>query len=135
MRSDVTLPEEAKAKLEKNYKLENDPRVTKIGYILRKSSFDEVPQLWNVIKGDMALVGPRPVTANEIELMFGDKSDVVTSVRPGITGLWQVSGRSSLKYSERIALDTEYVYRRSLWLDVKILFKTIPAVLRTHQTS
>lgn len=111
-----------------NIKIVDDPRITRVGKWLRRSSIDELPQLWNVLIGEMSLVGPRPKLINEDEL-YGPALSVVLGVRPGVTGLWQVSGRSSTSYNERISLDVDYVSRFSLWLDVKILLRTIPVVL------
>lgn len=108
-------------------KLRKDPRVTFVGRMLRKSSLDELPQLVNVLLGQMSCVGPRPVTADELEL-YGSKAPLYLSARPGLTGLWQVSGRSSVGYSQRIALDETYVNSWSLWLDLKIMFRTIAAL-------
>ena len=113
---------------EKSYKLENDPRVTPIGKFLRKTSLDEIPQFWNVIKGEMALIGPRPIVRNEVAF-YGDDYKILASVKPGITGLWQVSGRSNLSYDERVALDVFYVNNWSLWLDLYIFVATFNAVL------
>jgi lipopolysaccharide/colanic/teichoic acid biosynthesis glycosyltransferase len=113
---------------QRDFKLMDDPRVTRVGRLLRRTSVDELPQLWNVLRGDMSLVGPRPVTRHEYDSMYGQLADVVFSVRPGLTGLWQVSGRSSLPYHQRIALDLHYVRNRSLRADLKILAKT-PATL------
>jgi len=109
-------------------KLRYDPRVTAIGSILRKSSLDELPQLFNVLKGDMSIVGPRPVTDEEL-VRYSDAVDAYLSCRPGITGLWQVSGRSTTTYNKRVACDTFYARRWSLSLDAKILIVTIPALL------
>lgn len=115
-----------------NYKLQRDPRVTSIGRFLRITSLDELPQFFNVLKGDLSIVGPRPVLKEEIDRFYGPIAHKVLSVRPGITGLWQVSGRSYLSYSDRVALDEEYVDRQSMWFDLKLLVKTIPAILRRH---
>jgi undecaprenyl-phosphate galactose phosphotransferase len=112
-----------------HWKLVQDPRVTPIGRVLRKTSLDELPQLWNVLKGDMSIVGPRPVQPTELQQFYAHQCDVVTSVRPGMTGLWQVSGRSSLTYEQRVALDVLYVHRRGFWFDMLIILKTIPAVI------
>lgn len=119
---------ESAAEWARDFKLRNDPRITGIGKFLRKSSLDELPQIWNVLRGDMSLVGPRPVTEEEI-LLYGDSADAYSSVRPGITGLWQVSGRNSVSYEERVELDRQYVSTVSLTEDVRILLRTIPAVL------
>jgi exopolysaccharide biosynthesis polyprenyl glycosylphosphotransferase len=108
-----------------------DPRITKAGRFMRRTSLDELPQLWNVLKGEMSLVGPRPVVGPEIE-EYGDTAPVLLSVRPGLTGLWQVSGRSTLQYPERAILDVEYVERWSFTRDLQIMLRTIPAVLRGH---
>lgn len=109
-------------------KLTHDPRVTRIGRFLRKTSLDEIPQLLNVIKGDMSLVGPRPVVEAELKY-YGPDLQHYEAVRPGITGLWQVSGRSDTTYAERVKLDTYYVQNWSLALDLSILYRTIPAVM------
>lgn len=113
-----------------NFKIDSDPRVTRIGRILRKSSIDELPQLWNVLRGDMSLVGPRPVTLLELEGKYGSLGEIVFSVRPGLTGLWQVSGRSSIDYDTRIALDLEYLRTCSVLRDVAILLLTPIAIIR-----
>ena len=105
---------EARAQWERDFKLKNDPRITRIGAFLRKTSLDEIPQLWNVLKGDMSLVGPRPIVADEVE-RYGDKARYLFKVPPGITGLWQVSGRNDIDYEERVLLD-EYMRKWSLWL-------------------
>src|SRR5208283_872396 len=110
-------------------KLRNDPRVTRIGSFLRKTSLDELPQLFNVLKGEMSLVGPRPVTQEEISLYYRRMQELCLSVPPGITGLWQVSGRNNTNYNFRVALDTWYVRNWSLWLDIVILLKTVRIVL------
>jgi lipopolysaccharide/colanic/teichoic acid biosynthesis glycosyltransferase len=109
-------------------KVQNDPRTTPIGVWLRRLSLDELPQLWNVLKGDMSLVGPRPIMTNEVDL-WGSSIITYKSVRPGITGLWQVSGRNHLSYEERIALDLRYVEHRSWWLDTVIVIRTVGVVL------
>lgn len=108
-------------------KLKIDPRTTILGKWLRRLSLDELPQLWNVLKGDMSLVGPRPILPSEVELWGSNLLDY-QSVRPGITGLWQVSGRSKLTYEQRISLDLEYIHHRSWWLDTLIMLKTIRVV-------
>jgi len=110
-----------------NQKLRNDPRVTPIGAILRKSSLDELPQLFNVLKGDMSIVGPRPVTNEEL-VRYGGAVDAYLACRPGITGLWQVSGRSTTTFNKRIACDSFYAHHWSMTLDAKIIAATIPAV-------
>ena len=121
---------EAKAEWEKKYKLSNDPRVTPFGKFLRKTSLDELPQLFNVLKGEMSLIGPRPVTKEEIERYYKENAELYYLIPPGITGLWQVSGRSNLTYEERVSLDCWYVRNWSLWLDLIILLRTIKVVLK-----
>lgn len=116
-----------RAEWERNFKLVDDPRVTPLGRFLRKTSIDEFPQLFNVFAGDMALVGPRPIVEREVPL-YGTSYEIFSSVQPGITGLWQVSGRSETDYARRIALDVHYVLNWSPWLDIWILFRTISAV-------
>lgn len=113
----------------KHFKLKKDPRITSIGAFLRKTSLDELPQFWNVLKGDLSVVGPRPVVKEEIDRYLGANAAKILSIRPGLTGLWQVSGRSNTTYEQRIALDKEYIEKQSLWLDIKLIVKTIPAIL------
>ena len=117
-----------RAEWEKSFKLRDDPRVTPLGRILRKTSIDEFPQLFNVFAGDMALVGPRPIVSKEIPY-YGASYETFSSVKPGITGLWQATGRSGTDYARRVALDSHYVLNWSPWLDVWILRRTISAVL------
>jgi lipopolysaccharide/colanic/teichoic acid biosynthesis glycosyltransferase len=115
----------ARAAWQARQKLERDPRVTPIGRILRRASLDELPQLFNVLRGEMSLVGPRPVQAEELRAHYqGDAAALYCSVRPGLTGLWQVSGRSRLSYAERVEIDTAYVRNASLLLDLRILCRT-----------
>ena len=113
----------------KYQKLRNDPRVTLIGRFLRKSSLDELPQLLNILRGEMSVIGPRPVTALEVQQRYGAAYPYYTAVRPGVLGLWQVKGRNSLTYPERIAFDVQYVKTWSVWQDFKIVFMAIPVVL------
>ena len=108
--------------------LRQDPRITPIGRYLRKYSLDELPQFWNVLIGDMSLVGPRPCMVRQAS-MFGDKWDHYCAMRPGISGLWQVSGRNSLTFAERVELDAKYVDEWSFWLDLSILLRTFRAVM------
>ena len=127
---DMLTPEELE-EYKKNFKLEHDPRITKVGAFLRKTSLDEPPQLFNILSGTLSLVGPRPVLQEETEL-YGDKRNLLLSCKPGLTGLWQVSGRSNVTYENgrRQALELQYVSQRSLWLDIQILFWTVGAVVR-----
>jgi lipopolysaccharide/colanic/teichoic acid biosynthesis glycosyltransferase len=113
-------------------KLRFDPRVTRLGRFLRRSSLDELPQLFNVLTGEMSLVGPRPVTRGEWDQFYGERASYVFRTRPGLTGLWQVSGRSLLSYEDRIALDLHYTRSCSLRTDLGILVRTMPSVLRGH---
>ncbi len=121
---------DARRHWETHWKLNEDPRVTRIGRFLRRTSLDELPQIFNVLKGQMSLVGPRPVTKDEIDLYYKDMAELCFCVLPGITGLWQVSGRSNTSYDYRISLDSWYVRNWNLWLDVVILLKTIRIVIR-----
>jgi undecaprenyl-phosphate galactose phosphotransferase len=111
----------------RDHKLRDDPRITRLGRFLRRTSLDELPQLWNVLRGEMSLVGPRPVVPDELR-RYGNKVKTFLSARPGITGLWQISGRNDTDYRRRVALDVCYVRSRSVVLDVYILFKTLPVV-------
>lgn len=121
---------EAKREWELTQKLVHDPRITPLGRFIRATSIDELPQLINVLKGDMSLVGPRPISLSE-RSKYGENFADYCSVRPGITGLWQVSGRSNVSYPERVRLDTAYAQNRSFWGDINIMLKTIPAVLKS----
>lgn len=112
------------------FKLKNDPRITRMGAFLRKTSLDELPQILNVLKSEMSLVGPRPVLPEELAIYYKEFSDYYQLVRPGMTGLWQVSGRNDIDYDVRVKLDTWYVLNWSLWLDILMLFKTIRVVLK-----
>lgn len=118
-----------KAEWEKDRKFVDDPRVTKFGKILRKTSLDELPQLFNILFGNMSLVGPRPVTEPEL-IKYGEYKDYVLSVTPGLTGMWQISGRSDTGYEERISFDTFYIQNWSIWLDIWILIKTVWVVIK-----
>jgi Undecaprenyl-phosphate galactose phosphotransferase WbaP len=113
---------------ERDQKLRYDPRITRIGRFLRRTSLDELPQLWNILRGEMSLVGPRPIIEEEIP-RYGDKFSLYTKVIPGLTGLWQVSGRNNITYQERVSLDAYYVRNWSVWLDVYILLRTVWVVL------
>ena len=118
----------AKAEWDATHKLTHDPRVTRLGYLLRKTSLDELPQLINVLKGEMSLVGPRPIVEAEVE-RYGSAFATCFSVTPGVTGLWQVSGRSDCTYAERVAMDLEYATQWRFSRDLSILVRTVPAVL------
>lgn len=120
---------QARREWEATQKLVNDPRVTRVGKILRKTSLDELPQLWNVVRGEMSLIGPRPVIEEEIE-KYEDRYRYYTQVRPGMTGAWQVSGRSDTSYEQRVELDTYYVRNWNIWIDIDILIKTVGVVLK-----
>ena len=121
------LSEAEKEEFSLNFKLRNDPRITKVGHFIRKASIDELPQLWNVLRGDMSIVGPRPPLLVE-EKAYGEHLAKVLSVRPGITGYWQVHGRSETDFSDRIELNEYYIDNRSIWLDLKIMFATVGVV-------
>jgi exopolysaccharide production protein ExoY len=124
---------EACAEWEATRKLKNDPRITPFGAYLRKTSLDELPQLLNVIRGEMSLVGPRPITLPEAKLYGANFADYIR-VRPGLTGLWQISGRNDVSYDMRVALDARYVANRTFWGDFVIMAKTIPAVVVSRGT-
>lgn len=119
---------EARAEWERDFKLKNDPRITKSGAFLRKTSLDELPQLFNVLRGEMSLVGPRPIIQEELE-RYGEFVDDYLMVKPGITGMWQVNGRSDTTYDERVQMDSWYVRNWSVWLDFMLLWRTIKAVV------
>ena len=120
---------EQKEEYYKNFKLDNDPRVTKLGGFLRKTSLDELPQLLNVLKGDLSLIGPRPIVEKEI-FKYGEYADKFFSVIPGITGYWQANGRSYTSYDERIQMDMYYIDNRSFMMDIKIILKTVISVIK-----
>ena len=124
-----SFSDEQKEEYYKNFKLDNDPRVTKIGDFLRRTSLDEIPQVANVLKGDLSLVGPRPIVEKEI-CKYGQYADKLFSVIPGITGYWQSHGRSDTSYEERIEMDMYYIDNRSILLDIKIMFKTVISVIK-----
>jgi len=132
-RLDSLLASDPSAKLawERDHKLKVDPRVTALGRFLRKTSIDEVPQLFNIILGDMSIVGPRPIVRAEIP-RYGPRLQTYCMVKPGLTGLWQVSGRSNTSYRRRVAFDVVYVRQRSILLDLKIIVATVPAVLQSR---
>jgi lipopolysaccharide/colanic/teichoic acid biosynthesis glycosyltransferase len=123
---DETIAQSAELRREfsENFKLKEDPRITKIGKFLRITNLDELPQFFNVLKGEMSVVGPRPLVPEELT-RYGDAIDRVLTIRPGVTGLWQVSGRNDLPYAQRVEIDVHYVKRRNFWLDLQIVFKTM----------
>jgi exopolysaccharide production protein ExoY len=114
-----------KEEWDKYHKLKDDPRISRIGKWLRKTSLDELPQFWNVLKGDLSVVGPRPVTEEEVNKFFREKTVKILSVRPGLTGMWQTSGRNLLTFDERLAIEEIYVEKQSLLLDLAIIGKTV----------
>lgn len=120
---------EQKAEFEKNFKLENDPRITRIGNFLRKSSLDELPQLVNIIMGNMSVVGPRPIVKKEL-VKYGKDVDKLLTVKPGLTGFWQANGRSDTSYEERVKMDMYYIDHRSFFMDIKIIFQTVKSVIK-----
>ena len=119
---------ELKIEFERDFKLRKDPRITPVGMFMRRSSLDELPQFINIIMGDMSLVGPRPIVEKEIP-KYGDFMDTIVSVRPGLTGLWQVSGRNNLSYQRRVQLDFIYATNRSLLLDIRVILRTFGVLL------
>lgn len=121
--------EEQKKEWQENFKLENDPRITRIGNFLRKTSLDELPQIVNIIRGDLSIIGPRPVTGEELE-KYEENKEKFLSITPGLTGYWQANGRSNTTYEERMQMELYYVDNQSLWLDIKIFFKTIVSVVK-----
>jgi exopolysaccharide production protein ExoY len=126
----ILLKDTCKQKEWKNTrKLKQDPRITPIGNFLRRTSLDELPQFFNVLKGNLSIVGPRPVVEEEVENYFGVKSYKILSVRPGLTGIWQVSGRNNISYDQRIQLDETYVDTHNFWLDIKLILQTIPCMI------
>jgi len=118
----------ARAEWMATQKLSNDPRITRVGAFLRKTSLDELPQFWNVLRGEMSVVGPRPIVLGEIS-KYGERYWAYRMMRPGITGLWQVTGRSTTSYDERVAMDVAYARARSFWWDIAIVFRTVRVVL------
>ena len=120
---------EQKEEYYKNFKLDNDPRVTKLGGFLRKTSLDELPQLFNILKGDMTIIGPRPIVEKEIS-KYGNKAEKLFSVVPGLAGYWQANGRSDTTYEERVEMDMYYIDNKSILLDIKIMFKTVISVIK-----
>ena len=127
---ETSLTEEQQAQYRKEYKIHNDQRVTRVGKFIRKYSIDELPQLFNILKGELSFIGPRPVLDEETRL-YGDKRDLLLSVRPGLTGYWQAYGRNNITYEngERQAMELYYIEHFSWWFNVKIFFRTIKAVV------
>ena len=125
----IQFTPEQRAEFAKYHKLKDDPRITRIGNFLRNSSLDELPQLWNILIGQMSFVGPRPITEVELEQYDPKQREKYESVLPGLTGMWQASGRNNLTFKQRMYYDAYYVDHQSIWLDIKILFKTFSAVL------
>ena len=123
------MPVDMKMEFEENFKFENDPRITKLGKFLRESSLDELPQLMNIIKGNMSIVGPRPIVVKEKQ-KYGNKADKLLSIKPGLTGNWQVSGRSDTTYEERIQFDMDYIDTRCFFRDIVIILKTVGVVFK-----
>ena len=121
--------EEQKKEYAETFKLKDDPRITKVGKFTRKTSIDELPQLFNILKGEMSIVGPRPIVTDELEF-YGEYEKYYKSVKPGLTGLWQVNGRSNTTYDERVDLDMEYVSSRNTIKDLYIIMKTVVKVIK-----
>lgn len=129
LRNLLETDEQARQEWNETFKLKNDPRITSIGHFLRRTSLDELPQLFNVLKGEMSLVGPRPIIYEELS-RYNEEVDYYLLSKPGMTGLWQVSGRSDVDYGTRVYLDAWYVKNWSMWNDIVILLKTVSVVLR-----
>lgn len=125
----LVADKELREEWEHFHKLKNDPRITPLGAFLRRTSLDELPQFWNVLKGDLSIVGPRPIVKSELEKHLKDKADKILSIRPGLTGPWQVSGRSDTSYHKRIEMDEFYVANQSFWWDLLLVIKTVPAMI------
>jgi exopolysaccharide production protein ExoY len=134
LRQHLAANPQAEKEWRETQKLRNDPRITPLGRFLRKSSIDELPQLINILRGDMSCVGPRPIVADELA-RYGENAPNYLKARPGLTGLWQVSGRTSLGYTDRVLLDAEYVRQWSFWRDVFILVKTVVAVMHFDESA
>jgi lipopolysaccharide/colanic/teichoic acid biosynthesis glycosyltransferase len=122
---------QARDEWQSTFKLKNDPRITRVGKWLRVSSLDELPQFWNVLKGEMSVVGARPIVAQELHEYYNGSQGLYCSIKPGVTGPWQVGGRSDTEdYDERVRMDSEYILNRTMWLDIKIICKTVWKVLK-----
>jgi Undecaprenyl-phosphate galactose phosphotransferase WbaP len=128
LREHLATHPEAQAEWDKYEKLKDDPRVTPLGHFLRRTSLDELPQLFNILQGEMSLVGPRMITPEEVE-RYGQWNMNIHTVKPGLTGMWQISGRSEISYPERVRIDMHYIRNYSIWMDLQILFWTIPVVI------
>lgn len=124
-----TLTPEQKKEYSETFKLKEDPRITKVGGFIRKTSLDELPQLINILMGQMSIVGPRPIVTKELEF-YGEYAKYLKAIKPGLTGLWQVSGRSDTTYEERVELDMEYLVKRGVFLDIYIIFMTVIKVIK-----
>ena len=120
---------EQKKEYEETFKLKNDPRITKVGKFIRKTSLDELPQLFNILRGEMTIVGPRPIVEDELKY-YGEYDKYYKAVKPGLTGLWQVSGRSDTSYDERVELDMEYITTRNTFKDLYIIIMTVVKVIK-----
>ena len=129
LRNLLATDADARAQWERDFKLKDDPRITRIGRFIRRTSLDELPQLWNVVKGEMSIVGPRPVVQAEFDQYYGDVKQHYLSVPPGLTGLWQVSGRNDLDYAERVELDKSYVENSNILYDFMIVMRTVKVML------
>ncbi|MCR1875986.1 sugar transferase [Paraclostridium bifermentans] len=123
------LTPEQKKEYSETFKLKNDPRITKVGKFIRKTSLDELPQLINILSGDMSIVGPRPIVTKELDF-YGEYEQYLKAIKPGLTGLWQVSGRSDTTYEERVELDMKYIIKRNTALDIYIIFMTVIKVIK-----
>jgi lipopolysaccharide/colanic/teichoic acid biosynthesis glycosyltransferase len=128
LRAHLKADPEAAAEWDRDRKLTNDPRITRLGQFLRRTSLDELPQIWNVLRGEMSFVGPRPIVRSELQ-KYGSFRGAYKTMKPGITGLWQVSGRNDVSYDERVKMDVEYMNNVSFLLDVQIILGTAGAVL------
>ena len=129
LRNLLSTDAEARAQWDRDFKLKDDPRITRIGRFIRKTSLDELPQLWNVVKGEMSIVGPRPVVQAEFDQYYGAAREHYLSVPPGLTGLWQVSGRNDLDYTERVELDKKYVENSNVFYDFVIVMRTVKVMV------
>ena len=129
LRNLLAADPDARAQWDRDFKLKDDPRITRIGRFIRKTSLDELPQLWNVVKGEMSIVGPRPVVQAEFDQYYGGAREHYLSVPPGLTGLWQVSGRNDLDYAQRVELDKAYVEKSNILYDFMIVMRTVKVMV------